>query len=296
MLTPTQKGAAFLLGSAFLYSIMPVLIRTLGAGNIPPMSQVFLRYIPAFLSALVYFLATKSKSEFKIQDVLPLLLLSVFGYALTNLWFTYGIIYTQVSTALFIFYCFGIITPVLAFVFLREKMNKFNWLALLVSIVALLLLFSPQPSATWKLGAFFATLAAFGQSFYLIGRKKLGNYSSKFLLLCSTFTGIVTLGMLSLIFENNFYTSPAGISTISLNTWIVTLLFGVDNFVAWLLMSKGFRLIKASTGSLILLVENVFAVTFALVFFQELPTVATLLGGGLILFASTVVIHKGDNS
>ncbi len=41
----TLKGVFFLLLAAILYSIMPVLIRILGGGGVPPVSQVFLRYI-----------------------------------------------------------------------------------------------------------------------------------------------------------------------------------------------------------------------------------------------------------
>ena len=284
-----------LIGSAFLYSIMPVLIRTLGAGRIPPMSQVFLRYIFAFLAAFVYFFATNSKFELHKKHIPAILLLSIFGYALTNLWFTYGILYTQVGTALFIFYCWGIITPILGLLFLKEKMNIYNVIALLMGGAALVLLFSPAPVSTWKLGAIFAFASALGQSFYLIGRLKLSQYNSKFLLLCNTFIGVITLGLLALIFERSFYFSNQGIMTLSPATWIATILFGIDNFAAWLLMSKGFQFVSTSTGSMVLLAENIFALIFAFFFFAEFPTAMTLIGGSCILLASLLVIFKGKN-
>lgn len=88
----TAKGAILLLTSALLYSIMPVLIRFLGNGGIPPISQVFLRYIFAFLAALAYFKLT-SRSAITIQkrDLLPLAVATVFGYALTNVFFTINV-------------------------------------------------------------------------------------------------------------------------------------------------------------------------------------------------------------
>jgi len=296
IMTPKTKGILLLLGSALLYSIMPVLIRTLGAGHIPPMSQVFLRYIFAFLAALIYFVITKSKFELNKKHIPAILLLSVFGYALTNLWFTYGILYTQVGTALFIFYCWGIITPILGLIFLKEKMNIYNIVALLMGGAALALLFSPAPVSTWKLGAIFAFASALGQSFYLIGRMKLSQYNSKFLLLCNTFIGVITLGLLAFLFEDNFYSSNQGIMTVSPATWIATILFGIDNFAAWLLMSKGFQFVSTSTGSMVLLAENIFALIFAFFFFAELPTMMTFIGGSLILLASLLVIFKGKNS
>jgi drug/metabolite transporter (DMT)-like permease len=295
-MTKTNKGIIYLLLAAFLYSIMPLFIRWLNAGNVPPMSQVFLRYIFAFLGASGYFYITKSK--FKLETTtLPLLIITaVFGYALTNLFFTYGMIYTQVTTALFIFYSFAIITPLLAFIFLKEKANQYNWVGLGLSLLALLLLFQPNVLLTWKIGALFALLSALGQSFYLIARRKLMSYSSQQILLTSTFFGVVTLGIMALIFEKSFYFGAFGIKTLQPETWLLTVIFGLDNFFAWLFMSKGFQLVKASIGSLILLVENVFVVASSLVFLKEVPTIATIIGGMIILGTIALVTVKGDRS
>ncbi len=289
------KGIIFLLASALLYSIMPVLIRLLGAGHIPPMSQVFLRYIFAFISALVYFLITKSKLSVRPKDIPFLILVGVFGYALTNLFFTYGIIYTQISNGLFIFYCFSIITPILGYLFLKEKANRYNVIAVILTLVALLLLFRPNSVTTWKIGGFFALLSAFGQSFYLISRKRLPYYSSQLLLLGSTCIGVLILGILAGTFEHSFYT-VSGIGSLAPNSWIVTIVFGIDNFLAWLLMSKGFQYMKSALGSILLLAELVFATAFAFLFFREIPTIFTILGGLLIISSSVLIILKGDNS
>lgn len=295
-MTKTTKGIIYLLLAAFLYSIMPLFIRWLNAGNVPPMSQVFLRYIFAFLGAGGYFYITKSKFKLETKTLPLLIITAVFGYALTNLFFTYGMIYTQVTTALFIFYSFAIITPLLAFIFLKEKANQYNWVGLGLSLLALLLLFQPNALLTWKIGALFALLSALGQSFYLIARKKLVVYSSQQILLISTFTGVVTLGIMALIFEKSFYFGASGIKTLQPETWLLTIIFGLDNFLAWLLMSKGFQLIKASIGSLILLVENIFVVALSYLFLKEIPTAMAIIGGLLILTATAVVTLKGDNS
>jgi len=289
------KGALFLVLSAFLYSIMPVLIRFLGQGALPPMAQVFFRYIVAFISALIYFFfLTKAKIAIHKKDILFILLATVFGYALTNLFFTYGILYTQVGNALFLFYSYAIITPILGYLFLKDKINRFNIMSLFLSLLALLLLVQPNSISTWKIGGFFAILAALGQAVYLILRKKLYSYSSAFLMLSNTFIGVITLGILSIIFEKNLY-FKGGINHLSLKTWITTLIFGVDNFLAWLTMTKGFEYFKATAGSLILLSELLFGILFAFIFFKEVPTTLTVIGGMLLLFSISTVILKGEN-
>ena len=288
------KGIFLLLLAAILYSIMPVLIRLLGSGGIPPVSQVFLRYIFAFIAALFYYFFT-SGVRIKIQKKsLPLLLFAaLFGYGLTNLFFTISILNTQISNALFLFYSYAIIAPVLGFVILKNRVNAFNILSLILSFIAIALLFQPNGFNTWKIGGFFAILSALGQASYLISRKKLSYYKANFMMLSNTFIGVIFLGMLSLIIENTFYFHGA-ITNLSGNTWLATVIFGIDNFFAWLAMTKGFEYFKATSASVILLSELVFGAFFAFILFKESPTYVTIIGGILILFSSTLVILKGE--
>lgn len=287
------QGIFFLFLAAFLYSIMPVMIRTLGSDGLPPATQVFFRYIFAFIAAVVYFFfITKNKFKIQKKNLLFLAIATIFGYALTNLFFTFGILYTQVGNALFLFYSYGIITPVLGFLFLKEKLNSSNIIALILSLLALFLLFQPNSIPSWKIGGFFAIMSALGQSVYLILRKKLNNYSAAFMMIANTLVGIITLGTISLITDYSSFFFVGGISHITLKTWLITIFFGLDNFLAWFFMTKGFELFEATTGSLILLVENVFGILFALLIFKEVPTLLTIVGGFLILLSSSFVILK----
>lgn len=289
------KGIFLLLISAFLYSVMPILIRTLGGGGLPPMSQVFLRYIFAFLSAAIYFFfISKSKITINKKDWFLLALVTVFGYSLTNLFFTYGILFTNVSNALFLFYTYAIIAPVLGYFILKDKINTANIISVVISLIALVLLFSPNSVPTWKLGGFFAILSSLGQASYLILRKKLHSYPASFMMFINTLVGVVVLGVLSICFENSFY-FQGGISHVTSNVWLTTVLFGIDNFLAWFAMTKGFEYFKATAGSIILLSELVFGIFFAFLFFKEIPTMMTLVGGALILVSSTLVILKGES-
>lgn len=291
----TKKGVFFLLTAAFLYSIMPVMIRSLGSDGIPPISQVFLRYIFAFFSAGIYYFAVaKSKLVWPKKNVPLLLFATLFGYGLTNLFFTIGILNTHVGNALFLFHTYAIIAPVLGLIFLKEKVNAYNIVAVIISFIAIALLFQPSSVSTWKLGGAFALLAALAQAGYLISRKKLKEYSASYMMLANTFFGVILLGLLSLLFENKFYLQGE-VANQSATTWIVTILFGFDNFLAWFAMTKGFEYFKSSSASIILLSELIFGVIFALAFFNEVPTYFTLVGGILIIVSSLLVILKGEN-
>ena len=289
------KGIILLLSSALLYSTMPVLIRILGGGGLPPMSQVFLRYVFAFLSASVYyFFISKSKVKIEKKDWGLMLVATIFGYSLTGLFFTYGILLTSVGNALFLFYTFAILAPILGFFFLKDKINVANIVSLVISLIALALLFSPNSIPTWKIGGFFALMASLSQSTYLIIRKKLHKYPANLMMFVNTLAGVIVLGTMSIVFENSFYFS-GGISHVSNNVWVTTVIFGIINFLAWFTMTKGFEYFKATAGSIILLSELVFGIFFAFLFFKEIPTIATAIGGVLILVSSTLVIMKGES-
>lgn len=272
---------------------MPVLIRLLGAASMPPASQVFLRYIVAFVCALLYFRLTKQKFSIKKADMPLLFSIALFGYALTNLFYTYSILLTQVGTVLFIFFCFSIITPILGKLFLKERLNTAKIVALFLGFIALFFLFRPGPVVTWKIGALFAFASAIGQSVYIIGRKKLTNVDSTTLLVVNTLVGVLAVGLISFVTEAAFYSS-SGIGSVNATTWLVTVLFGIDNFAAWLFMTRGFQLVTAGTGSLVMLAENFIGVVLAFLIFAEIPTISTVIGGAFILAASALVIAKGE--
>lgn len=295
MTSNVKKGAIFLLTAAFIYSTMPVLIRALGSQGIPPVSQVFLRYVFSFLAASTYFFViTKQKLILPNKNIGLLLFATIFGYGMTNVFFTIGILNTQVSNALFLFFTFVIWAPILGYVFLKEKVNKYNLSALALSMIAIYLLFQPSSLSTWKIGGAFALLAALAQASYIVARKKLSSYSASFMMIVNTFLGAFFVGFLSLILESKFYFGSE-ILNLNLNTWIITITFGFLNFMAWLAMTKGFEYFKASSSSIILLSELIFGVIFAFMFFGEIPTYLTLIGGALIAISSVVVILRGEN-
>lgn len=293
-MSKSTRGLVYIFISVLLYSIMPVLIRVLGKGHIPPISQVFLRYCVACIAAVVYFVFTKSHFIIRRKDLTFLFLVSFFGYALVNLFYTYANLNTQIGTVLFIFNCSTVMGPLLGYFFLKEHLTIPKMLAMLIGFISLFFLFSPGPFATWRTGAIFALLSAIGSSFYVIGRKKLGEYDSTLILLSNTIIGVVSVGVLAVIFDRSFYASE--IQTVSGLTWLTTVLFGLDNFAAYLFMTKGFQLVTAGAGSMVMLSENFIGILFAFLFFSEVPTMTTLLGGGLILMASLLVLFHPTKS
>lgn len=288
------RGALYISLSILAYGSMPLLIRTINAGRVPPMSQVALRYVFAFTVSTIYFLLKKAKFNIDKSTLWLLALISIFGYGFSNLAYTYANLNTEVSNAIFIFFTFSIITPALALIFLKERINKYNMAGLLLAFAGLGFLVRPNSFSTWQTGALFAFLAAVLQSIYLVGRRRLKEISSELILLSSTFLGMISVGTLAFIFENNFFT-PSGVGSLSTNTWILTILFGLLNFSGWYFLSKGFQILTASVGSLLMMWEPVLVAILAFLVYNEVPTIFTLLGAGLITTAVFIVVLKGKS-
>lgn len=287
-----KKGLTYIALSILAYGSMPILIRALNANKVPPMSQVALRYVFALTAAVIYFLAKKSRFKIERKFIWLLMVVSIVGYGFSNLAYTYANLNTEVSNALFIFFSFSIITPILAFILLKEKINKFNLIGLVIAFVGLGFLFKPNSFVTWKIGGLFAFAAAVLQSIYLVGRRALVKVSSELILVSSTFLGLVSVGLLAVIFEKGFY-SQAGIGSLSAATWLLTGLFGTLNFLGWYFLARAFQLLKAGIGSLMMMWEPVLVAVLAFFVYGEIPTLFTLIGASLVTVSLFVVVIKG---
>lgn len=69
------------------------------------------------------------------------------------------------------------------------------------------------------------------------------------------------------------------------NVWFATGLFGLLFLSTGFLMVYGFKYVEAQKGTLIMLLDVVLGILFGYLFFKEIPSVISMFGGGLILFA-----------
>ncbi|MEI7719264.1 MAG: DMT family transporter, partial [archaeon] len=73
------------------------------------------------------------------------------------------------------------------------------------------------------------------------------------------------------------------------DTGIVLLLGSLFTAVPFILIFKGFGKVDAQKGSIVIMLDIVFAVIFAWLIFQEIPSIITIIGGILILIGSYII-------
>ncbi len=285
-----QIGIFYLLIAAILYAIMPIWIRQLGH-TMPPFAQVFARYVVAAVVAVVFALWKKEKLKPQtVRHGIILIAIAVLGYGLSNVAFTIAILNTTITNALFLFFTFSIMTPLLAVVILKEKFNHILGIAVGLSLLGMYLMFRPQFGTSHLFGMGFALLTAFLTSVYYIGRRLIKDISAAAVMMYSTVFGALGVGLISFFIERSFWINNPIVVIQPLLPIIV--IFGIDNFLAWLFLGKGLQTVPAGRGSIILLSELFFGVILGIVYFGEIPTALTLIGAGCIALSAIIVIKK----
>lgn len=289
-----NKGIFYLILASIGYALMGVFIRLINP-EIPPFTQNFLRYILTVLLSLLFVYKNKHTLKPKnIFDFCLLISIGIIGYTLNTIFFTFSILYTTLATTLFLFSTNIIFTSFLSALILKEKITTKQLIAIALSLAGSLFLFKPDISSLNFYGALFALLASVSVSIYYVGRRKLKKYPSTVIMAYSTISGLITMGIASLVLETSFYSSNTNfnIGNISSFIWIVTIVYALDNFLAWVFVNKGFQLVPAGIGSVILLLEPILGTLLGLLLYQETLSNITLLGIALILSGIIFVTRR----
>lgn len=270
-------GIFYLILASLCYAVMSIFIRIVNT-EIPPFSQMFLRYFVTVTLAFIFVKLQKQTIKSKTSNGLILMILvAFFGYTLSTVFFTFSILATTIATTLFLFSTNVIIAPILAFIILKERMPRNLLIAIGLSLIGALLLFQPDFQSKSVIGPLFALLASFATAVYYVGRRALKNHSAATMMFYATTTGFISMAAAAFIFERSFY-SLQTLSNISPFVWFILFIFALDNFAAWYLVNKGFETIKAGTGSIVLLLEPVLGVLIGLSIYNEIPTIVSTVG------------------
>lgn len=284
-----NKGYLYLLLASFSYASMGVLVKAISIDT-GPYLQTFLRLIVAALLTAGLVAIRKKPFILKNKSDYPLMLLmGIFGYGLQIILFTLAIYNTTIGNALFLMSGYPIIAALLAYLFLKEKISKNLLIAFVIMCVSLFIMFQPGGAGTSLLGNIYAVGVSFTFSFYIMWSKMLskrGN-SAETITLWSVSIAVLVSGIAAGFFE----TITLSLSTQSL---VFLIAFGILNASAFNFVNKGFALVTAGIGTMILMSEPIIGSVLALIFFQEIPTLIFLIGAALMIFSVAIAVRKVD--
>ena len=179
---------------------------------------------------------------------------------------------------MFVFSSYPIITAFLGTILLHEALNKKNYVALLLLVVALTLMFNPANIARYLIGNLLSFFVGLTWAFYVVGSKVLSRNGNSPIIIgfLSVWIAVITSGIGFVLFEPLHF-------HLSMVTLLEVIVFGFLNFTGFTLLNTGFKYVKVSTGAMLLLLEPIAGSILGFLFFKEIPTVLFICGAILII-------------
>ena len=282
-----MRGHAVLIASAFSFSLMSVCVKLL-AGRLPVAEIVFVRALISLVITRVMLKKAainpwgRNKKLLFIRGLLGTGALFCVFEAIARL---------PLASATVIQYTYPTFTSLAAWFFLKEGIGRRVWLAVVIGWIGVTIVVQPswvtsnpiklQPSAVFiaLTGAFLTALA------YICVRELSKKEHS--LVIVHYFPLISVPITIPFLFTQGVL--PVGID------WIWLIGIGIFTQLGQIWITEGLSLIPAARACSINYVQVIFAALWGIIFFSEIPTVGTVLGGLLILAATLITFQDKKN-
>ncbi|WBA13595.1 DMT family transporter [Salinivibrio proteolyticus] len=269
-------GIRFMLLSAFGFAVMSACVKYVSLHGIPLFEIVAAR---ALVSLIISYTDVKRKGLSPFGNNKPLLLLrSVLGTAALMCVY-YAVTTLPLAEATVLQYMHPVFTAVLGFIVLKERLQGATLVSIALCLGGLYLMVQPNlntsiDSALPPFSVAIALLGALGSSVaYVIVRKLSRSEDSSVIIL---YFPMVALPV-SIVLMWPEFVMP------SLPLTFLLVLVGVFTQIGQYGLTKAMQTQQAGEASAYAYVQIVFSTLIGIAIFQELPSMWTYLGGGLIV-------------
>ena len=239
---------------------------------------------------LIWFLSRKMghKKEFLTTFSIPGLLI-ILAMAVNSVSFTLGISETSVIVVLTALATMPLLTALLSVLLLKEKQNLLSWFILIFAVCGISLAVSGSessenaPNGSVILGATYGLISALGISFTFTMVRKYPNLS----VMPATSIGCIISGIFCFYFSSEASIDlSAPYSVIAMGVIILPFSF------ALLLIAP--RYTRASTVSLIMLLELVLGSFWVWIVVDEQPSFQMIIGASIVMISIITYIRISD--
>ncbi len=299
-----------------VYSTMGTLTKLTSQFEIPSTELAFYRTSSQLLIVIIYMIRNKSEEEDgveskrfiempfgKSRDQIPIVLGRGFLGALVAILEFYSMLALPLGDAITLFSLHPIITVFMAHIFLREEIKKAYIISAFATVIGAILMAGPsflfaqqemedEAEGVDRLGYLTAILSSFcaaGVMTFLRKAGKMGVHTSQ-LFFSFTCNGVIVsllLGStLGLRVEGHWFTPPTARATLLIVGMCLV------SFFAQLLLNYAGRLTPAGLGSIARSSVILWGYILEVLIFDEIPSMITLLGVGLIISALFTVSYE----
>lgn len=271
-----------LISSGVLWGTSFAVIK-IGLNNeVDPVLFALLRYVVGTVAIMVIVLLL-GRFDHKVLLYPPIVLnsfLNALSFALQNVGMETA---SATNSVLLVNTNIGMVA-ILAAIFLAERITPRIVLGIALGMVGVVFISTDGDLSAIYSGAFWGNflvlIAGWVWAFYIVILKKVVDRKTDVIMVTAAIMTNTMLFLIpmTLLFTTSYAISPPG--------WVVVIYIGlVCTFGANLLYNAGLKGVKASVSSVILLIEVVSGMFFAILILGEIPTIVTALGGVLIIFS-----------
>ena len=229
----------------------------------------------------------EKNTTFDFKDILYFFALGTLLVPLANTFNQISVEYNSASFATFVFSFNPFFIAILSYIFLKEKINIYLVIAVILGISGLTLIFKPF-SFQYNKYAFYALIAAMLFSFYVVlmqkVNKKYGNLT----------TTALTIIFGTIVFY--IFLLFRGVRIFDgINSGNILLLLYIGIFcsgIAYLSYFKGMLLTSVNTGSIVFFLKPVISTVLAMIILSEKISGTFLLGASIIVVSSILLVYS----
>ena len=281
------RAIIFKILSVFLFVVMAGIIKSV-SGHVPPGQSVFFRSLFAIPVIVVWLMMRKElRIGFKTQNPMNHVWRGVIGTSAMAMTFgALGLLPLPEMTA--IGYAMPIFVVIFAAMFLNETVRLFRLVTVAVGLIGVMIIMAPRLSVdvidvTETLGAVLALGAAVCAALAQVFIRKLTK----------------TETTSSIVFW--FSVTASGLSLLTIYWgWVVPtpkeaallILAGFIGGVGQILLTSSYRLADASFVAPFEYSSMLFSIAIGFAFFDEVPTLTTLVGAAVVIAAGIMIIWR----
>ena len=279
MLSKNQLGFLYMFLSVCAFSIMDLIVKW--SEEYPLGEVLFFRSIFGFIPILFLipknrirnFYLTKRAGLHFLRSAAGIIALIAIFIALRKL---------PLAVVVSLSYASPIFITLFSIFLLSEKVGLFRWLAVLIGFIGVLIISEPGFS---NLDIFYLLPIIFciGLAFVSIILRKMSTTEPIWLM---TFYFTLTIGIVGLT------TLPFGWILPSVKDFFILSMIGILGGVANLWLTQAYKLAEVSLVAPLRYLSIIFAITFGYLIWSEIPTIKTMIGAILVIFASLIIFVR----
>jgi len=279
----------FMLLSASAFALMTACVKLVSTHNIPVLEIVAARGLVSLLISYVDIKRKKipvwghNKMLLIARGVVGSLALMCVYYAVTTI---------PLAEATLLQYMYPVFTAILAFLFLKEKIQRSTFICIVLCLLGLLAMIKPNLSLNGEtvlpwLSVSVALLGALGSGTAYVIVKKLSKIEDSSVIIF--YFPLIALPLSVALLGNNFVMPD-------LEALILLLFVGIFTQIGQVGLTKAMQTEVAAKVGAFSYVQVIFSALLGVLLFDEIPSMWTFIGGALIVLGALINVLGSKKS